>query len=75
MIKVHASGYIWTNLEFEYPLNGVSFKPHMHNVNHLVKKYFKNMQWNSVRETSEWRDSFIWCNNLNRVLKCNLCSC
>lgn len=38
MIKVHGSGYIWTNLEFEYPLKGVSFEVHMHNVNHLVRK-------------------------------------
>lgn len=38
MIKVHASGYIWTNLDFEYPLKGVSFEQHMYNVNHLVKK-------------------------------------
>lgn len=40
MIKVHASGYIWTNLEFEYPLKGVSFESHVHNVNHLVKTFF-----------------------------------
>lgn len=39
MIKVHASGYIWTNLEFEYPLKGVSFESHMYNVNHLVKQF------------------------------------
>lgn len=44
MIKVHAGGYIWTNLEVEYPLKGVSFESHMHNVNHLVKKKcFNNM--------------------------------
>lgn len=32
MIKVHASGYIWTNLEFDYPVKDVTFEPRMHKV-------------------------------------------
>lgn len=54
MIKVHAGCYIWTNLEFKFPLNGVSFKPQMHNVTRLAKKHFNNTHWNSVREAFGW---------------------
>lgn len=40
MIKVHASGYIWTNPDFEYTRKSASFESHMHNVNQLVPNLF-----------------------------------
>lgn len=38
MIKMHASSYIWTNLEPGYLLNGVSFEQQIYSVSHKVEK-------------------------------------
>lgn len=61
MIKVHASGYIWTNPDFEYPQKSVSFEPHMHNVNQLVQEMFHICTVSGVQSEKSFKqwDSFI----------------